>query len=950
LKLPAAFSGGKVARQVLFLFVLSALVPVAAIVVLSIRQVSDALVRQSHTQLTQSAKDFGTGAFGRLQLMDQYLQTIARNPAPESVTDPHIQNGIAAVAVIDSNGHSINLLRNIGVVPEITASSRIRLAEGKALMLAESNQDARARVFLVRPVTSLQHQSSFVIAEINPGYLWGDVETFPYQTDFCVLHGSASVLFCSKPLPASALTRLSTSLGNSSSGSLGWHDSENHIASYWALFLHAEFAAADWTVMATMPESEAFGALAAFKNSFLPIIGVSILVACLLGATQIRRTLVPLEKLIAGTRRLAAKQFGEPVVVDRNDEFGELAGAFNGMATQLGRQFNALATFAEIDRVMLSRTQIDQLVEMMLTRLPQIVRVDMASITVIDPDSPEVGKVYTRSYAESDSLEIQRVALKPHEVEVLMAHPDGVRSKQFSGENLAACPLAAFNPQTVLSLPIVWNQRACGLLRLGYLAEPAQDEEQAAQIRDFADRLAVALSSAARDALLYKQAHFDSLTQLPNRMLFIDRLSQELAHADREDAKLAVLFIDLDRFKTVNDSLGHASGDQLLQHAADRLRSCIRKSDTLARLGGDEFTVILPRLAAPRDAEVTASTMLQVLSQPFEIAGLQYFLGASIGISVFPVDGTTTEELLKNADTAMYRAKDSGGGNHVYFEERMNLEASARLSLEREIRRAVERDEFLVHYQPQQDLRSGYLCGAEALVRWNHPQRGLLSPFHFIECAEETGMIVAIGAQVLEKACAHYQHMRAEGIAPERISVNVSGRQFRESGFVDLVRSMVGKYGMSPGSLELEITESVMMEDMAGVEKSLASLREIGIRIAIDDFGTGYSSMAYLKRLPVDIVKIDRSFVVDLTTDRDSRAISAAIIAMGHTLQKEIVAEGVETLEQRELLRAQGCDQIQGYYFSRPLGSDDFDRFARAHLAQPANVQESEQAPALIDS
>ncbi len=765
MKLREALSSGKVARQVLFLFVLSALVPVAAIVFLSIRQVDEALVRQSHTQLTQAAKDFGAGAFGRLQLLDQYVQAIARNPVPDSVIDPHIRNGISAVAVVDANGNSLHLLNNIGVVPALSDSSKIRLAEGNALMLAESNHDQGARVFLLRPVGSSRNQSSFVVAEINPGYLWGDVETFPYQTDFCVLHGSAAVLFCSKPLPASTLKQLSSRLDNESAGSLTWRDNENHIASYWALFLHAEFAAADWTIMATMPESEAFGALAAFKNSFLPIIGVSILVACLLGATQIRRTLVPLEKLIAGTRRVAAKQFGEPVVVDRNDEFGELAGAFNGMATRLGRQFNALATFSEIDRVMLSRTEVDQLVEMMLTRLPQVVSVDMAVITVIDPDSPGMGKTYTRVYTEAHSSEIQRIMLQPQEVNFLTAHPDGVWSKDYSGENEPMRQLAAFNPQSVFSLPIVWDRRPCGLLHLGYLTEPVGDEEQAGHIRDFADRLAVALSSAARDALLYRQAHFDSLTGLPNRMLFVDRLSQELAHADREHSKLAVLFIDLDRFKTVNDTLGHSGGDALLKQAAERLGSCIRKSDTLARLGGDEFTVVLPRLTAPRDAEAIASQMVRALAQPFEIAGLQHFLGGSIGIAMFPEDGATTEELLKNADTAMYRAKDGGGKAHVYFEERMNLEASARLSLERELRRAIECDEFIVHYQPQLDLRTGLLSGAEALVRWNHPQRGILSPFHFIVCAEETGLIDRLGQIVLEKACAQYQLWQAQGIA-----------------------------------------------------------------------------------------------------------------------------------------------------------------------------------------
>ncbi len=920
---------------------LSALIPVLAIAILSLRQVNDALVRQNHTHLNQSAKDFGAGLFGRLQLLDQYLQTIAANPVPEAVSDPDIQSRIAAVTIIGMSGERhADLFHRISAVPELNNDARMRLAAGGALVLGNSKSDQGAGVLLVRPVDSSQKPGKFVVAEIDPKYLWGDADTFAYLTNFCVLRGASSVLFCSKPLATTAIEQWSKKSAKSSTGTLSWHDGENQIGGYWSLFLKAEFHEDDWTIIASMPESEAFGALTAFRQSFLPIICVSILAACLLGATQIRRTMVPLEKLIAGTRRLAAKEFGQPVVVGRNDEFGELADAFNGMATRLGQQFNALAAFSEIDRAVLARFQADKAVEMMLSRLPQVVRVDVASITVMDTDSTSTGKTYTQSFGASPAFESQRVMLNPLDLEALARERNGVWSTIGLDRRVRLGSLEQFGARHVLTLPIVWDQQLCGMLNLAYVAQPVLTEEEQGHVRDLADRLAVALSAAARDALLYKQAHFDSLTSLPNRMLFIDRLGQEIVHAERDESKLAVLFIDLDRFKTVNDTLGHASGDVLLQQAASRLQAVIRKSDTLARLGGDEFTVVLPKLTTLRDAEIVVTQMLHSLSEPFEIAGLPHFLGASIGIAIYPVDGKTSGDLLKNADTAMYRAKGAGGGTHAYFEERMNKEAATRLSLERELRRAIENNEFVVEYQPQWDLRHEKLCGAEALVRWNHPERGLLSPAHFIACAEETGLIETIGAVVLEKSCEYYQQLHLKGIALDRVSVNVSGRQFAQSDFVDTVALVIKKYRIKPGGLELEVTESMVMDDITRVEHSLTRLRSMGVRVAIDDFGTGYSSMAYLKRLPVDVVKIDRSFVIDLTTDNDSQAIVQAIIAMGHTLHKEIIAEGVETIEQREILRAQGCDQIQGYLYSRPLAADKFAAFAAQQLANSKSAQQ----------
>ena len=400
---------------------------------------------------------------------------------------------------------------------------------------------------------------------------------------------------------------------------------------------------------------------------------------------------------------------------------------------------------------------------------------------------------------------------------------------------------------------------------------------------------------------------------------------------------MAVLFIDLDHFKDVNDTAGHSAGDVLLQEVATRLKQCARESDFIARLGGDEFTVLLPGITTPESAGVLADKLVEAMARPFLVEGDERFLSASVGIALYPHDGTSADALVKNADTAMYRAKATGRSKSVYFEDRMNVEAHARVALERELRRAIAQTEFELHYQPQLDLSTGEICGAEALLRWNHPQRGLLLPSHFIGPVEETGLIEPLGRWILDQACARYKLLASRGIRLNRLSVNVSPRQFRQSDFVDFVARTVAKHGILPLCLELEITESLLMSANEDVHQALRALKDLGIRLAIDDFGTGYSSLAYLKHFSFDIVKIDQSFVRDLETNAESRVITGAIVAMAHALRKEVVAEGVETEGQLAILRSLACDQIQGYFFAKTLAPPKFMEFVAARITAPAS-------------
>ena len=430
-------------------------------------------------------------------------------------------------------------------------------------------------------------------------------------------------------------------------------------------------------------------------------------------------------------------------------------------------------------------------------------------------------------------------------------------------------------------------------------------------------------------------AHYDTLTDLPNRTLFYDRLQQSLAHSRREACTAAVIFLDLDRFKLVNDTLGHAAGDYLLQQAARRLKATLRTSDTVGRLGGDEFAVILSDLASADDAGAVAQQLMRVLEQPFELDGREMFITASVGITLFPADGADPDTLLKNADAAMYRAKEQGRNTCQFYRAEMNARSAERVSLESHLRRALERGEFLLHYQPQLHLKTGQIIGMEALIRWQHPEMGLVSPAKFIPVAEETGLIVDIGSWVLRTACAQNKAFQDAGLPAITVAVNLSPRQFRHRGLVKSIRDTLEDTGLDPRYLELEITESMVMHNAEEVITTLTELEGMRLQLSVDDFGTGYSSLNYLKRFPVHRLKIDQSFVRDIGTDPNDTAIAQSIIALGHSLDLKVLAEGVETAEQRAFLENAHCDEAQGYYFSRPVPAEEVRRFIAKEMIVP---------------
>jgi diguanylate cyclase (GGDEF)-like protein/PAS domain S-box-containing protein len=466
-------------------------------------------------------------------------------------------------------------------------------------------------------------------------------------------------------------------------------------------------------------------------------------------------------------------------------------------------------------------------------------------------------------------------------------------------------------------------------------------EDSAAPIHDRAGRVTGAVIvfpdvSAARamSVQMTHSAQHDVVTNLPNRLLLNDRITQSIALALRQNKPIAVIFLDLDRFKYINDSLGHATGDELLRSISKRLLAGVRASDTVSRQGGDEFVILLSEITYPEDAATSARKILLSLNAPHSIGGHDLHIDGSIGISIYPGDGEDAETLIKNANTAMYHAKENGRNNFQFYKADMNLKAVERQSLEGSLHCALEREEFLLHYQPKVNLDTGEITGVEALIRWQRPDRGLVPPSDFVPIAEDCGLIVPIGRWVLREACRQAREWQDVGLPFKRVSINVSATEFRAKTFLAGVSSILRETGLEARYLDLELTESVLMQHAESTASILQELKRTGVHLAVDDFGTGYSSLSYLRQFPIDVLKIDKSFVQQISGDPNDSAIVSAIIDMGKNLKQRVIAEGIETQEQLAFLQAQHCAEGQGYLFSRPLAAAQFAQLLQMGLTE----------------
>ncbi|MEQ1774961.1 MAG: EAL domain-containing protein [Burkholderiales bacterium] len=928
MKIEGSFLQSKVARRVFALFVLTALIPVAFISVFSHYQVTRLLTEQTQRELALFGASYGSSSYERLLLAERTLGNVVVELARDLPADQlaKLFSPVIRAAVQQSpSGERKAVFGKDFNVGKLSEAEYDQLRRGMSVLQISASAERDGVVVLLLAIDAAQIEKGWVAVEVNPAYLWADQDELPYMISVCVLDSANHPLFCSNREIKQAVVRTAASVSAKGARSQNTLQAGNvaYFAAFREIFVASKFGKHHWTVVATRPESEALAPVSVFSIIFWGSVLLSVLVVMLLSVSQIRRTLIPLESLMAATRRIAKRDFSTPVEVKRGDEFGELADTFNTMSTRLNRQFTVLSVLSRIDRSILSDLNVAYVIDEVLSRLPELVKTDFAAIFVLKHDSERDGAIHFAS-ATHGRQKVMDIAIGDDVRELLLQHAAG----QWGATETAAPLYQTFRLTTgdarrLFVLPVMWKDQLCGAMLLGWQDEVTLDEEDIAHVRDFADRVGVVLSSSAREARLFYQARYDALTDLPNRYLFMERLAQEISRAQRESRQLVVLFVALDRFKNVNDTLGHAAGDALIQETSVRLRKHLREGDTLSRFGGQEFAIVLSGALGPKQAEVVARNVIAALAEPFVIEQVESFITAGVGIAIYPDDGANAANVLRNADTAC--AKASGRSTFVYFTEGMNQQAVRRASLERELRRAIEQRQFMLYYQPKVDFQSGRIVGTEALIRWQHPEAGVVNPGGFIDVAEDTGLIVEMGRFALEEGCRQFRDWRERDIRLNHIAINVSSRQFRSGNVLDDVCKNLLANDFRPGELELEVTESLMVDNFDDVTRLLKEFRAYGASIALDDFGTGYSSMSYLEILPFDTLKIDISFIRPIKENGEGGAIATAIIAMAKSLNKKVVAEGVETQAQVDFLKRLGCNIAQGYFYGKPLPPAEFE-------------------------
>lgn len=913
-----------VSKRIFGLFLVAAVVPMMFTAWLAWHEFNRGLEQESERALRSSASEYGVRLQTRLQLASDKAREIiriARRDGLSSIYDhEYLVDDFSDVWVVRETFAPATILEAEADGVEFSRIDEAHLvADGTKLVLTEQNN-----LILMQAVGDWA-PGCLVAFQLNANMIWGGRENLPLNTEFCVFGENGERLYCTDSVDATVHSDLASKADESGTVFAEWeHNGETQFASLSSLLLGNPFAAPAFDIVAMQPKAFAMSSGADFTRVFVPAIVLVLVLVMLLSFNLVARSLIPLQHLTIAARQIAGGNLASRVRVRTGDEFEWLAEAFNNMAVRLGRQISALEAMSGIDRMILSGTKFEDVSEDVVGHLLNLTECDAAAVIARDVDSPDKGKMIS---SHDGRLMHERIDL-PGDVGNLWCQP---RQVDISEIDAAHSPykerFESYGQGFVVLIPVVLNEDLKGVLLLGFKSKFDMSQGSMQRVVDLAGRFAVALSSVEREEVLYRQAHFDDLTGLPNRQLLMDRLEQHISAARTDEHSGALLFLDLDRFKEINDMFGHSVGDGLLVQAAKRITSLVRGKDTVARFGGDEFVVLLPNVRNELTVRGMADRLLGKLGEAFTIEGADHYVSASIGIVMFPDDGDSVETLLKNADAAMYRAKDAGRSRFEFFSKQLNAESRRKIGLERDLRQAFHDKLLELHYQPQFDITSGEICGAEALLRWTHPEEGAISPEEFVPLAEESGLIVEMGAWVIEQACKDLCAILDQGYHPGPVSINVSARQLRETGFRHTVLDAVRRFGIHPGYLQLEVTETAVAQNRDTAIQLLESLRGSGVRVAIDDFGTGYSSLSYLQQMPFDVIKIDKSFVDKIGSGVTSNNICRTIIRMAEELGKKSIAEGVETDEQLEFLRRNGCDFVQGFFYSKPLPQDRFMEF-----------------------
>ncbi|MHB1187237.1 putative bifunctional diguanylate cyclase/phosphodiesterase [Thiobacillus sp.] len=899
----------KVGRRLFLLFLLAALLPMGGLAVYAYVRVSDMLVEVNDHRLQQDSKALGMSVIQELNWRAQVLKREAMRITGGGDLSQVTPEGFLSLAFWPRTAN-------------LTTEQARHLAYGKIALSLALGDDAG---MLLRPELS----DRMLFARLDMPSIWRNDEA---PERYCILDSGHRTLYCTPNLQAPAPTAWPSTLTRQNIGTFTWRiGNEAFLGGFWRARLQAPYAHPGLVVMVAEPKQSLLRNLTQFRLAFFAIAILAFGLALLLALSQIRRQLRPLERLTEGTRALAAGDFSARVDVSSDDELGSLAQSFNHMSDTLQHKFHMLQMLAELDRAILNASEMDYVIQSVLSHIHQAIPCDCAGIMRLDDQGG--GTLLTAC----DPQERLGKAWDCRDVTPLL--PGKVEQSWYRlewGDNRPEClrHISGRQLEQALIFPVRVNERIDSLLILAYEHRIGDLDEIVEASHTLTDRLAVAASNIAWEEKLYHQGHYDALTELPNRVLLRDRVEQALKRADRERSSVAVMLIDLDNFKQINDSLGHTAGDEMLVECARQLKASTRQSDTTARLGGDEFVMLLPDL--PRGGESTfldsmARKLNAVLAEPMTIAERRVTSGASIGIALYPENASGFEDLLKMADAAMYESKRQQPGSFCFYSSNLNAEVRARFELIQDLREAVDKDELLLHYQPKVSTATGCIVGAEALVRWNSPKRGLVPPGQFVSLLDEIGLGNWLGEWVMERACAQMVEWDREDLAPIPVSVNLSPLNFQEGNLIAKIENILNRHSLDPRRLELEILEATAANESPEIYATLLGLRAMGISIALDDFGTGYSSLVYLTQLPANVLKLDRAFIRNLATDPRQQSIVERIIALARALDFQVVAEGVEEEDQKTLLSSMGCHLIQGYLISRPVPAREFAALLRAN-------------------
>jgi diguanylate cyclase (GGDEF)-like protein len=922
----------RLGRRLLLLFIGCALIPTCAVAFLSFLSVTNQLTQESHERLSALAGATGKTLYDRLTFFETDLRRQGPGLLACAVGRASLRGAECGEALLYAaegvgllaQGAVRGLSGEAAAVEHFAPAGLPALGAGQSVLVARGGRTEPLRLYLVhRPESA---RGVLLLVRLSTSYLWSraDADGLPGKVSLSLFDQEAGVVL--GPL----------------------EDGVPVLTADWTLPRTHRFQLPSWRVMMSEPRADVIAPVASFARTFPGLLLVALLSVVLLSLSQIRRSMVPLAALQEGTRRIAAGDFHSSVSVTSGDELEELGGAFNAMSARLERQFHTLESAAEIDRAILSSMDTATVAETVLDRVPDIYPCAGLSLSVLGPDGAAAATTWSALPANGMTHRATPALLTAEDLLQTLQHPEWM----IAGENGVALPgylsSLAEGGGTVVACPLHHGGELLGILAVRDTGDRAN--ERLLDLRRLADRIAVALSNSRMMDQVRVLAFYDTLTRLPNRALYRQRLSQAIGRSEQSRRRVGVCMLDLDGFARINDTLGHDLGDRLIQEVALRLQGACRQegaavasgADALgiqvARLGGDEFAVILPDLAESEEALWAARRLLEGFQLPFRLGSQEVFATASVGVAIYPDDGRDAETLHKNADVALSHAKEEGRNTVELYSASMNAQALGRLRLEQELRRAVEHEEFVVWYQPIVDLRTRWATGAEALVRWEHPERGLVAPEEFIALCEESGLIVPLGEWILRDACTQLTRWREAGFDSLRLSVNLSARQLRQRGIVRTVQDILEQTGVRPSQLAFELTESLLMEQGGTTERRIRELAELGVTLAIDDFGTGYSSLSYLKNFPVSTLKIDRSFIVDVTSSADASAITTAIIALARAMELEVVAEGVETKGQAAFLKDRGCQKVQGYLFGRPAPRTLFTEYLQARQRRRASA------------